>query len=225
MKNIKNIKKSEALIDKIYQLILKLEKLEERNYEGEYSFMGDIHDKTKFSAYRNFERIRRYFPFTDDGFDYTRAVVKPDTKEPLTSNHGSSVLSLLEFRFKDFDFDSIVRRLIRNDQVNQVLTHTIVDDERINQHLCPTVTNKYLPLNEWLVEFISHNTNQLRDFILTLSESVPEVALRSENITDTLLLLQHNANTIVLICYYVSPYSDITIRHVLEAIGELRCKC
>lgn len=183
MKNIKNIKKSEALIDKIYQLILKLEKLEERDYEKEYyPFIGDMHDKTKFSAYRNFERIKRYFPFIDDGFDYTRAVVKPNTKESLTSQHASSVLSLLEFRFKDFNFESIVRRLIRDDQVNQVLTHTIVDDERINRQMCPTVTNKYLPLNEWLIEFISHNTEQLRKFILTLSESVQEVALRSENI-------------------------------------------
>jgi hypothetical protein len=219
---MKNIKKSEALIDKIYQLILKLEKLEERNYEGEYSFMGDIHDKTKFSAYRNFERIRRYFPFIDDGFDYTRAVVKPNTKEPVTSKHGSSVLSLLEFRFKDFDFDSIVRRLIRADQINQVLTHTIVDDERTNRHLCPTVTNRYLPLNEWLFEFISHNTEQLKEFILTISKSVPEVALRCVNTTNTLDLLQNNVNSIVLICYYVSPYKKITIEDVAAAIEEIR---
>ena len=181
-----------------------------------------MHDQTKFSVYRNFERIKRYFPFIDDGFDYTRAAVNPNTKEPLKTKHGIAVLSLLEFRFKDFNFNSIARRLIRDDQVNQVLTHTIVDDERINRQMCPTVTNRHLSLNEWLIEFISRNTEQLRKFILTLSESVPEVALRSENITDTLLLLQHNADTIVLICYYVSPYSDITDHHVLETIKELR---
>ena len=199
---------SEVLIDQIYQLILTLEKQQKVDYEKEFAMIGDINDKNKFYAYRNHERIKRYFPFVDEDFDYTRVMTNPKTKKPIKTNHGTMVLNLLELSFKKFKFDEIARKLIRHNQVNQLW--------------CPTFTNRYLPLTEWLVEFISNNTEQLRDFILTLSDSVPEVALRSVNTTNTLDLLQNNVNTIVLICYYISPYSKITIENVLAAIEEIR---
>ena len=199
---------SEVLIDQIYQLILALEKQQKVDYEKEFSIIGDIHDKNKFYSYRNHERIKRYFPFLDDNFDYTRVKSDPKTKNPIKTQHGTMVLKLLETFSEKFEFEGIAHRLIRRDQYHQLWFTTF--------------TNRYLPLNEWLIEFISHNTEQLREFILTISKSVPEVALRCVNTTNTLELLQNNVNTIVLICYYVSPYKKISIEDVAAAVEEIR---
>ena len=199
---------SEVLIDQIYQLILTLEKLQKVDYEKGYSEIGDIHDKNKFYSYRNHERIKRYFPFVDDNFDYSRVKSNLKSKKIIKTQHGTMVYRLLETFFEKFDFEGTARRLIRRDQYNQLWI--------IN------FTNIHLPLNEWLIEFISYNTEQLREFVLTLSESLPEIASRCANITNTLNLLQNNVKTIVLICYYVSPYKKITIENVLEAIEDLR---
>ena len=199
---------SEVLIDQIYQLILTLEKQQKVDYEKEFSLIGDIRDRNKFHAYRNHERIKRYFPFVDDNFDYSRVKSNPKTKKPIKTQHGAMVLRLLETFFEMFEFEGIARRLIRRDQSNQLWVTTF--------------TNKYLPLNEWLTEFISHNTEQLREFILALSNSIPEIASRCVDVTNTLDLFQNNVNTIVLICYYVSPYKKITIEDVSAIINELR---